>query len=67
MSAPKRRAPIHPRRNVVIPGVGARSKRTLDNEEAILNIVEEDGTRSIREIAQELDISSRSVHRVNLY
>jgi hypothetical protein len=36
----------------------------LANEEAILNIVEEDGTRSIREIAQEVDISSRSVHRV---
>jgi hypothetical protein len=36
----------------------------LANEEAILNIVEEDGTRSIREISQEVDISSRSVHRV---
>jgi DNA-binding Lrp family transcriptional regulator len=35
----------------------------LANEEAILNIVEEDGTRSIREIAQEVDISSRSVLR----
>jgi AraC-like DNA-binding protein len=38
--------------------------RTLANEEAILNIVEADGTRSIGEIAQELDVSSRSVHRV---
>jgi DNA-binding Lrp family transcriptional regulator len=36
---------------------------TLANAEAILNIVEEDGTRSIREIAQEVDISSRSVPR----
>jgi hypothetical protein len=38
----------------------------LANEEAILNIVEEDGTRSITEIAQEVDtsISSRSVYRV---
>jgi AraC-like DNA-binding protein len=45
-------------------GGGARTARTLANEEAILNIVEEDGTRSIREIAQEVDISSRSVHRV---
>jgi hypothetical protein len=43
---------------------GARTARTLANEEAILNIVEEDGTRSIREIVQEVDISSRSVHRV---
>ncbi|KAJ3634730.1 hypothetical protein MTP99_007676 [Tenebrio molitor] len=42
---------------------GARTARTLANEEAILNIVEEDGTRSIREIAQEVDISSRSVLR----
>jgi hypothetical protein len=45
-------------------GGGARTARTLANEVAILNIVEEDGTRSIREIAQEVDISSRSVHRV---
>jgi hypothetical protein len=43
---------------------GAQTPRTLANEEAILNIVEEDGTRSIREIVQELDIFSRSVHRV---
>jgi hypothetical protein len=35
-------------------GGGARTARTLANEEAILNIVEEDGTRSIREIAQKL-------------
>jgi AraC-like DNA-binding protein len=42
----------------------ARTARTLANEEAILNIVEADGTRSIGEIAQELDVSSRSVHRV---
>jgi AraC-like DNA-binding protein len=49
---------VLPNRNEI--GGGARSARTL----AILNIVEEDGTRSIREIAQEVDISSRSVHRV---
>jgi hypothetical protein len=36
----------------------------LANEDAILNIIEEDGTRSMGEITQELDISSRSVHRV---
>jgi IS30 family transposase len=51
-----------PNRNEI--GGGAQTARTLANEEAILNIVEEDGTRSIREIAQELDIFSRSVHRV---
>jgi hypothetical protein len=43
---------------------GARIARTLANEEAILNIVEDDGTRSIREIAHELHISRRSEHRV---
>jgi transposase len=53
---------VLPNRNEI--GGSARTARTLANEEAILNIVEEDGTRSIREIAQELDISSRSVHRV---
>jgi hypothetical protein len=53
---------VLPNRNEI--GGGARTARTLANEEAILNIVEEDGTRSIREIAQEIDISSRSVHRV---
>jgi hypothetical protein len=51
-----------PNRNEIAGG--ARTARTLANEEAILNIVEEDGTRSIREIVQEVDISSRSVHRV---
>jgi transposase len=53
---------VLPNRNEI--GGGARTAQTLANEEAILNIVEEDGTRSIREIAQEVDISSRSVHRV---
>jgi hypothetical protein len=53
---------VLPNRNEI--GGGARTARTFANEEAILNIVEEDGTRSIREIAQEVDISSRSVHRV---
>jgi hypothetical protein len=33
----------------------ARTAWTLANEEAILNVVEEDGTRSIGEIAQELN------------
>jgi hypothetical protein len=42
-------------------GGGTRTARTLANEEAILNIVEEDGTiRSIREITEELDISRTS-------
>jgi hypothetical protein len=53
---------VLPNRNEI--GGGARTARTLANEGAILNIVEEDGTMSIREIAQEVDISSRSVHRV---
>ncbi|KAJ3631727.1 hypothetical protein MTP99_012838 [Tenebrio molitor] len=53
---------VLPNRNEIAGG--ALTARTLANEEAILNIVEEDGTRSIREIAQEVDISSRSVHRV---
>jgi hypothetical protein len=52
---------VLPNRNEI--GGGARTGRTLANEEAI-QYVEEDGTRSIREIAQEVDISSRSVHRV---
>jgi hypothetical protein len=52
---------VLPNRNEIAGG--ARTARTLANEEAILNIVEEDGTRSIREIAQEVDISSRSVLR----
>jgi predicted HTH transcriptional regulator len=54
---------VLPNRNEI--GGGARTARTLANEQTILNIVEEDETRSIKEIAQELDISSRSVvHRV---
>jgi hypothetical protein len=43
-----------PNRNKI--GGGAQTARTLANAEAIVNIVEEDGNRSIREIAQELDI-----------
>jgi AraC-like DNA-binding protein len=53
---------VLPNRNEI--GGGAQTARILANEEAILNIVEEYGTRSIREIAQEVHISSRSVHRV---
>jgi hypothetical protein len=53
---------VLPNRNEI--GGGARTAWTLANEEAILNIVEENGTRSIGEIAQEVDISSRSVYRV---
>jgi hypothetical protein len=53
---------VLPNRNEI--GGGARTARTLANEEAILNIVEEDGSRSTRQNAQDLNISSRSVHRV---
>jgi hypothetical protein len=35
--------------------------RTFENEEAILNTVKEDGTRSLAEIARPLGISSCSV------
>jgi predicted transcriptional regulator len=35
---------------------------TVENEEAILNAVEEDGTRSIGEIARPLGISSSTVY-----
>jgi hypothetical protein len=35
--------------------------RTVENEEAILNAVEEDGTRSIGEITRPLGISSSTV------
>jgi AraC-like DNA-binding protein len=38
--------------------------RIVENEEAILNTVEEDGTRSLAEIASPLGISSSSVYRV---
>lgn len=41
-----------------------RNARTLENEEAILNAFEEDGTRSIREVAGQLDINRSLVHRV---
>jgi DNA-binding Lrp family transcriptional regulator len=36
--------------------------RTVENEEAILNTVEEDGTRSLAEIARPLGITSSSVY-----
>jgi hypothetical protein len=38
--------------------------RTVENEEAILNTVEEDGIRSLAEIARPLGTSSSSVYRV---
>jgi hypothetical protein len=38
--------------------------RTVENEEAILNVVEEDDTGSIGEIARPLGISSSTVYRV---
>jgi transcriptional regulator with PAS, ATPase and Fis domain len=40
-----------------------RTVRTVKNEEAILDAFEE-GTESVREVAQELNISKTSVHRV---
>jgi hypothetical protein len=44
-------------------GGAPRTVRTVENEEAILDAFEE-GTESIREVAQELNISKTSVHRV---
>ena len=45
-------------------GGAPRIARTVQNEEAVLNAVEEDGTRSIAEIARPLGISRTSVHRI---
>jgi hypothetical protein len=42
-------------------GGAPRTVRTVENEEAILDAIEE-GTESIREVAQELNISKTSVH-----
>jgi hypothetical protein len=44
-------------------GGAPRTVRTVENEEAILDTFEE-GTESIREVAQELNIYKTSVHRV---
>jgi hypothetical protein len=44
-------------------GGAPRTVRTVENEEAILYAFEE-GTESIREVAQELNISKISVNRV---
>jgi hypothetical protein len=44
-------------------GGAPRTVRTVENEEAILDASEE-GTESIRKVAQELNISKTSVHRL---
>jgi hypothetical protein len=46
-----------------VTGGALRTVRSVENEEAILGAFEE-GTESIREVAQELNISKTSVHRV---
>jgi hypothetical protein len=38
--------------------------RTVEHEEAVLNVFEEDGTRSIRTVSREMGLSKSSVQRV---
>jgi hypothetical protein len=49
------------RREVV--GV-SRNVRTVEHEEAVLNIFEEDGTRSVQTVSREMGLSKSSVQRV---
>ncbi|KAH0811545.1 hypothetical protein GEV33_011246 [Tenebrio molitor] len=41
-----------------------RNVRTVEHEEAVLNVFEEDGTRSIRTVSREMGLSKSSVQRV---
>jgi hypothetical protein len=41
-----------------------RNVRTVEHEEAVLNVFEEDGTRSIRTVAREMGLSKSSVQRL---
>jgi hypothetical protein len=41
-----------------------RNVRTVEHEEAVLNVFEEDGTRSIQTVSREMGLSKRSVQRV---
>ncbi|KAH0822671.1 hypothetical protein GEV33_000120 [Tenebrio molitor] len=38
-----------------------RNVRTVEHEEAVLNVFEEDGTRSIRTVSREMGLSKSSV------
>jgi hypothetical protein len=41
--------------------VAPRNVRTVEHEEAVLNVFEEDGTRSIRTVSREMGLSKSSV------
>jgi hypothetical protein len=41
-----------------------RRRRTVKHEEAVLNVFEEDGNRSIRTVSREMGLSKSSVQRV---
>jgi hypothetical protein len=41
-----------------------RNVRTVEHEGAVLNVFEEDGTRSIRTVSREMGLSKSSVQRV---
>ncbi|KAJ3626850.1 hypothetical protein MTP99_017317 [Tenebrio molitor] len=45
-------------------GGAPRNVRTVEHEEAVLNVFEEDGTRSIRTVSREMGLSKSSVQRV---
>jgi hypothetical protein len=45
-------------------GAVSRNVRTVEHEEAVLNVFEEDGTRSIRTVSREMGLSKSSVQRV---
>jgi hypothetical protein len=45
-------------------GGAPRNVRTVEHEEAVLNVFEEDGTRSIRTVSHEMGLSKSSVQRV---
>jgi hypothetical protein len=44
--------------------VAPRNVGTVEHEEAVLNVFEEDGTRSIRTVSREMGLSKSSVQRV---
>lgn len=45
-------------------GGAPRNARTVEHEEAVLDIFEEDGTRSVRTVSRELGVSKSSVQRI---
>jgi hypothetical protein len=45
-------------------GGAPRNVRTVEHEEAVLNVFEEDGTRSIRTVSREMGLFKSSVQRV---